>query len=299
MAEVVEREAANVVTSNNAAEFYANKLGLANPEPEVVAEIVSEPIEEVDQSEPEAEDEAKVEKPDKQKEKLNKRFDKVTQRAKEAEARAVDLENRLRELEAKSNPQAEEIPKAEGKPQANQFNDAFEYAEALAEWSAENALKQRDAQEAERKVTEQRQKVLNDWSEKVTKAKAELPDFDDVVQSSKVVVGDEIRDSILESDVGAQLLYHLASNDDFAKELTEMPVRKALRELGKLEARFEQEEKPKKVEKVREATRSSAPSPISPLKGGKAGADVLVDTEGEFHGTYAQWKASRLAGKIR
>ena len=162
-------------------------------------------------------------------------------------------------------------------------------------------MKQRDAEEAGRKAKEAQEKVMKSWNEKISKAKAELPDFDAMVQSSNVVVSDEIRDSILESDVGPQILYHLATNDDYAKQLTEMPVVKALRELGKLEARFEAKEaKPQKAEKVREIVSSSkAPEPIKPLSGGKVGADILVDTNGEFHGTYAQWKAARQQGKVR
>ena len=74
-----------------------------------------------------------------------------------------------------------------------------------------------------------------------------------------------------------------------------MPVIKALREIGKLEARFERKEEPK----VATAPRSKAPEPIKTLSGGKAGADVLIDTNGEFHGTYAQWKAARLANRVR
>ena len=162
-------------------------------------------------------------------------------------------------------------------------------------------MKQRDAEEAGRKAKETQEKILKSWNEKIAKAKSNLPDFDVMVQSSNVVVGDEIRDSILESDVGPQLLYFLASDEDFAKRLTEMPVVKALREIGKLEAKFEaKEEKPRKAEKVRETVSSSkAPEPIKPLSGGKVGNDVLLDTNGEFHGTYAQWKAARQSGKVR
>ena len=303
MAEV--REAATVIDSSNATTFYAERLGLADEQTSTEAESVkedSEPEGEVEQSEPEAKEEAKKQEPEKQKDKLNKRFDKVTQRAKQAEAEALELREKLKSYEARVNPQAEpEKVKAEGKPQASQFNDAFEYAEALAEWSAENALKQRDAEEAGRKAKETQEKILKSWNEKIAKAKSNLPDFDVMVQSSNVVVGDEIRDSILESDVGPQLLYFLASDEDFAKRLTEMPVVKALREIGKLEAKFEaKEEKPRKAEKVRETVSSSkAPEPIKPLSGGKVGNDVLLDTNGEFHGTYAQWKAARQSGKVR
>ena len=183
----------------------------------------------------------------------------------------------------------------EGKPDASQFNDAFEYAEALAEWSAENALKQRDEQEAVRKQQAEQEKITKSWNKKLDKAKAQYSDFDDVVKSANTVVSNEIRDSILESDVGPQLLYFLASDEDFAKKLTEMPVIKALKEIGKLEARIERKEEPK----VATAPRSKAPEPIKTLSGGKAGADVLIDTNGEFHGTYAQWKAARLTNRVR
>jgi len=304
---MAEKEASSVVTSNNAAEFYAERLGLSESVEPTEADDVkksSEPEQEPEQKEPKAEEEAKEQKPEKQKDKLNKRFDKVTQRAKDAEAKAVDLENRLKEYEARVNPQQqqEQTPvKVEGKPQASQFNDAFEYAEALAEWSAENALKQRDAEEAGRKAQKAADKVLESWNKKIAKAKADLPDFDAMVQSSTVVVSDEIRDSILESDVGAQLLYFLASDEDFAKRLTEMPMVKALREIGKLEAKFEAKEvkTPKAEKQKEEVSRSTAPSPIRPLTGGKVGNDVLLDSNGEFHGTYSQWKAARQAGKVR
>ena len=301
---MAEKEASNVITSDTAHTFYAERLGLADEPIDVEFETVKKESDKTKgnkQSEPEAEAEANTEQTtEKRSEKLNKRFDKVTQRAKEAEARSVELENRLKEYEAKATPQQEPVRATiEGKPQASQFNDAFEYAEALAEWSAENALKQRDAEEVQRKARKAQDKVLNNWNEKIAKAKTSMPDFDQMVQSSTVVVSNEIRDSILESDVGPQLLYFLASDENFAKKLTEMPLVKALREIGRLEARFEQEDKPKAKANKESVSRSTAPSPIRPLTGGKIGNDVLIDTNGEFQGSYAQWKAARQANKIR
>ena len=293
MADTEARLALSVVTSDNAAEFYAERLGLADQDT-TEADTSSEPAEIEKQSKPQAEEEAKEAEAEKPKDKLNKRFEKVSRRAEEAEAKAREYENRLKEYEARgTEPAVKKV--VEGKPDASQFNDAFEYAEALAEWSAENALKQRDEQEAVRKQQAEQEKITKSWNKKLDKAKAQYSDFDDVVKSANTVVGNEIRDSILESDVGPQLLYFLASDEDFAKKLTEMPVIKALREIGKLEARFERKEEPK----VATAPRSKAPEPIKTLSGGKAGADVLIDTNGEFHGTYAQWKAARLANRVR
>lgn len=300
MAENEVREAQSVVTSSNAADFYAERLGLAEESVPTEAEENSEPAQEVEeQSEPKAEEEAN--ETEKSKDKLEKRFSKVTKRAQEAELKAQQLEARLRELEAKANPQTiAQTANADDKPQASQFNDAFEYAEALAEWSAEKALKDRDIADQQRKVEEERNKVVESWNKKVDRAKKEMPDFNKVVSKSTVVVSDAIRDAIVESDVGPQILYQLASDDDFAESLSKMPTIKALKEIGRLEAKFEadKEDKPKKEAKT--VSQSKAPAPISPLKGGKnAGADVLVDTNGEFYGSYAQWKAARLANKIR
>jgi len=301
-AEVV---AQNVVTSDNAATFYAERLGLADEvEPTEAVEKTAEPAQDQEQSEPKAEEDAKKQDPEKSKEKLNKRFDKVSKRAQEAEAKAAQLEKELNELRANGRPQEQQEQKPvvnEGKPQASQFNDAYEYAEALAEWSAEQALLRRDAEEASRKAQEAEAKKAEAWNAKLEKAKQELEDFDRIVQSSTVVVSDEIKKAILESDVGPQVLYALASDEEFATKIAQMDSVKALKEIGKLEAKFEAKaEKKPKAEKIKEIVSSSkAPEPIRPLSGGKVGADILVDTNGEFHGTYAQWKAARQQGKVR
>jgi hypothetical protein len=292
----VVREASNVVTSENATTFYAERLGLAdNNEPPEAVEESTEPAQIEEQSEPVAEEEANDVENEKPKDKLNKRFEKVSKRAEQAEAKAADLENRLREIESRVNPHTEqETAQDNGKPKVENFTDFDEYTEALVKWSADNAIKQKESQDAQRKMQDS-------WNAKLEKAREEYDDWDEVVPASKVIVRDEIRDSIIESDVGAQILYALASDEDYAKALAAMPVTKALKELGKLEAKFEAQAEEKPVAKIAQTqtSRSKAPSPISPLTGGKAGADILVDTNGEFLGTPSQWKAARLAGKIR
>jgi len=304
-AEVV-RTASNVVTSENLADFHAEKLGLASEEAPVVAEAVeetpdSEPaVEAQAESEPTAEEEAEVTDKPKQNPKLEKRFSELTKRAKQAEAEKQALEARLQELESKVAPAPQQIEQdiLGEKPQASQFQDAFEYAEALAEWSAEKALVERDKQEQQRKIETERQEVIKSWTSKLEKAKAELPDFDEMVASSQVQVRDEVRDAILESDVGPQILYQLASDDELAQRISSLPVNKALKELGKLEVQFERKEAPAEV-KSEPVARSKAPAPIKPLTAGKGTQDVLIDGDGAFHGTYAQWKAARQAKRIR
>ena len=291
----------NVLTSENSADFYANKLGLADqPEVEAVVEQTpTEPTEEVvEQSEPVAEDEEKVTEERKPNPKLEKRFSELTkqreQLRKEAEqerSKREELETRLKALESQAAPKQEQS--RDEKPKPDQFVDAFEYAEALADWSAENAVMRARQEDIEKKVQEERQKVIETWNTRLESTKSELSDYDEMVASSDVVVSDQVRDAILESEVGPRILYHLAENPDIAEKISKSSLITALREIGKLEARFEKNE-PKEVKTV--AVKSKAPAPISPIKAGTSEQVVITDTDKM---TYAQYKAMRQAKRIR
>jgi len=306
-----DREAGNVVTSENLVEWNMNRLGLATDDAPVEAEEVeetpeSEPIEEAQgESEQENEPETKATEERKQNPKLEKRFSELTKARKQAEENAAKaqaekeaLEARLREYEGRSAPTKQADPIGV-EPRADQFDDAFEYAKALAEWSTEKALYERDKQDADRKLDQERSVVLKAWNEKIEKAKVELPDFDEMIASSTVQVSDAVRDAILESDTGAEILYHLASEEEYALKLSAMPTAKALKEIGRLEARFERKEAPVEAKPKAVARQSKAPSPISPIRGTGSAMDNPIGSDGEFHGSYQAWKEARKAGRIR
>ena len=291
---------ATVLTSENSAEFYANKLGLAaEPEVEAVVEQApTEPTEVEEQSEPVAEDEEKVAEERKPNPKLEKRFSELTKQREQAREDAArerqkreELETRLKALESQAAPKQEQS--RDEKPRPDQFVDAFEYAEALADWSAENAVMRARQEDVERKIQEERNKVIESWNTRVESTKSDLPDFDDMVASSDVVVSDQVRDAILESDVGPRILYHLAENPEIAEKISKASLITALREIGKLEARFEKKE-PVEVKPV--AVKSKAPAPIKPLNATSSEQAVLTDTDKM---TYAQYKAMRQAKRIR
>ena len=293
-----EKEAGNVLTSENSAEFYAKKLNLAEKDDDVAVEDSPEPSEDFDQSESEAE-QSKPTEERKQNPKLEKRFSELTKQREQAKAEAQAerqqreaLETRLRVLEQQAIPQ--QVQNFDEEPQPGQFQDAFEYAKALAQFSTERALKERDQQEANRKENEERQKTLQSWSTKLEKMKADMPDYDAIVSTANVNVSNDIRDSILESDVGPRILYHLAEDLEYAQKLAAMPTRKALVEIGKLEKLYEKNEA-----KQETVVKSRAPAPIKPLRAGNGQADIPINSSGEFHGTYQSWKEARRAGKIR
>jgi len=291
-----EKEAGQVLTSENSAEFYANKLNLADRDEDVAVE--TEPLTETEQSESAAE-QGKTTEERKQNPKLEKRFSELTKQREQAKAEAQAerqqreaLETRLRALEQQAIPQ--KVQSIDEEPQPGQFQDAFEYAKALAQYSTETALRERDQQDANRKANEEMQKTLQSWNTKLEKVKADIPDYDDIVSTANVVVSDDIRDSILESDVGPRILYHLAEDLEFAQKLAQMPTRKALIEIGKLEKLYERTEA-----KAEPVVKSKAPAPIRPLKATTGVADIPINSSGEFHGTYQSWKEARRAGKIR
>lgn len=293
---------ATVVTSENLAEFNSQRMGLSSAPVPTEAVEKTEPVVEQLSEETHAEEGDKAEQEEhKPNPKMEKRFSDLTRQredarrdaAKEREAREV-TEAKLKELEAKLNPPQEDKPDA--KPTPAQFTDAFEYAEALAEWSAENALKNRDKAEAEKQKVAAHDQTIKAWTGRQDAAKSALPDYEETIASSTVAVSDQVREAILESDVGPQLLYYLAKNPDIAEKLAGKSVNAALREIGKLEAVLSGETPSAPAKPVQ--TPSKASPPISPIRATKP-ADSPIGSDGVFHGSFADWKAARQAGRIK
>lgn len=305
MSEVQERVAANVVTSENLAEFAAKKLGLTPP-PAAAAEPPAEPVEVAQESEVPAEEEAKPAEERKQNPKIEKRFSEITKQREAARQEAererqarLELENKVKEMEAKLTPAKPQEPvEADPKPKPEQFSDMFEYAEALSEWTADKRIREEKVKEAAQKAEQERQQLLNTWASRVQEFRAKTPDFDDMVGSADVVVSNEVRDAIFESDVGPQILYHLAENPDVAKKLSGLSPISALRMIGKLEAKLETPA-PSEAKQETAVKTSKAPPPINPIRATSGGPVTDLDANRQFHGSYQAWKAARLAGRIK
>ena len=301
MSDLAERLAANVVTSENLADFNAKRMGLAEPL-EVVEAVKTEPTPvEENRSEPaEASDDATATEDRKQNPKLERRFSEITKQRetaraeaqREREAREV-LEAKVRDLEAKVTPKAE--PAADQEPLPEQFTDMYEYAKALTDYRVDQRMNEEKQKEVQARAAAERDKVINVWADRVKAAKSEIPDFDDMVGSADVTVSNEVRDAIFESEVGPRILYHLAENPEIATKLQGMTLTSALRHIGKLEAQFEKTEP--QIKPV--VGKSKAPSPINPIRSAANGRDVNLTGDGEFHGSYQAWKAARLGGRIR
>ena len=302
MSEVQERSTTTVVTSENLAEFAAKKLGL-NTEPP--AAVPTEPVEASEPTEVLESDPAEPVEERKQNPKIERRFSEITKQREAARQEAererqarVELENKVKELEGKLSPPPQEPTEADPKPKPEQFSDMFEYAEALSEWTADKRIREEKAKEAAQRAEQERQKTMDTWSNRVNDFRSKTPDFDDMVGSADVVVSNEVRDAIFDSDVGPQILYHLAENPDVAKKLQGMTAIGALRMIGKLEAKFEEPAQPQTQRETAVKT-SKAPPPINPIRATAGGPVTDLDANRQFHGSYQSWKAARLAGRIR
>ena len=314
MSEVQERLASNIVTSENLAEFTAQKLGLVDSEP-AATEAAHDNV----NAEPDAENQSEQDRDgndattaDDQKErkpnpKLERRFSEITKQREAAREEArlereqrERLETRVKELEGRVTPQAQAPQDDVGEePTPDQFSDMYEYAKALAEYTADKKMAERDQQDLNRKAAAEQEVKFKAWADRVNAAKSNLPDFDDMVQSSEVRVSDPVRDAIIESEHGPQILYYLAENTEFAQKLAGMSLVSAVREIGKIEARYERDAKATVPDVKPVVGKSKAPAPISPLRGALNTVDAGLDADGNFHGSYQQWKAARAARRIR
>lgn len=316
-AKAEQRPSTVVVTGENRAEFMNRKLEIAAPPkkeeaaPVKEGEPKAEPKVEV-KAEPKAEPQAEEPKERKEKHGISERMSELTQQrktaqeeaAKEREAR-IAAEKKAAELEAKLAP----APKKEeaNEPKRDQFASEDEFAKAMIDYRVEEKLAARDKARIEAEAKAEQDRMVATWRSRVTELKKEMPDYEEVINSSKVMVHDAVRDAIFDSDVGPRILVHLAENDGAeGMRIAKMPLVRALKEIGKLEDKYlkkpEAKAEPKqenKPEPKKEVEISKAPAPISPLRGASAPAELPIDAQGNFTGTYKQFKELVNAGKIK
>lgn len=322
--DIKARPGVTVVTPDNFDAYVDEKMGIANPDPEKVAKEEKAKLDAKKEKKEEKKEEPEdVEAtsgvsehlPKDKKGKLNERFSELTSarkaaeekattesaRAKEAADRADALQRERDELKAKYEP-VKTDPDPE--PQISQFSGVGEYSKALKEWTADNTRRE-DAKKAEtdRRAKEQADTVKV-WSERQEAYKAKNPDYEKKIAGSTVKVSDQVRDAIIESDVGPQILEHLADHPEEADKIGQMTVGKALKAIGRLEATLGGEVKETKDAKAEIKTAiaeiSKAPAPISPLRNASSPVVSLSGNDAvPANMTYDTWKTLRQAGKIK
>lgn len=181
-----------------------------------------------------------------------------------AETRAEKLQAQLDELQAKTVPPVVEAQK----PKAEDFKTQEDYLDAITEWKVEQKYQQKLQQDADNRAKAEVDRINAEFAKRVAKAREEIPDFVEVAKNADQMVPRYLSDFAMESELGPQLLYHLAKHPAELERLTKLSPIKAIAEMGKLETKLEAKAEPKVEPKPVVAERSRAPAPIEPINQG-------------------------------
>lgn len=243
-------------------------------------------------------------------------------RAAQAEARAEAAEKRAREAEEAAargeKPTARKAPKTEGveapvtasdRPKAEDFEFGEydpNYQDALVEWRVEQSIAKREAKTAEltaaeARRTEQAQRTER-WGGVIEKGAAKNADFEQKVLSGKGwKLSQQMWEMAVDSDVGHDVLYHLASDPAESSRIFDLPLTRQAAEFGKLEARFAQPSPDGKSAAKDGAAghMPKAPKPQSRVRGagGQYKTDAGTKDFAAFEAMMKAEEAARLANK--
>jgi hypothetical protein len=234
------------------------------PPAETAPEPVAEPEPETPETPEPAEDKAAPEedkpKPKEHKSGWQKRIDKLT-------ARNHMLESRIAEFEAKQKPteESKQEAKPSGEPKLADFgNDVEKFLEARDAWK-ENSEKQ--AAESER-----RKVAVDTYNEKVSKARGEYEDWDEVVTGSKAVVPQAAIDAVIELDNGPDVAYYLAQHPEETESLMGMSAIRTIQAISKISDKVAEEKAaPPPKNKVK------PPEPLTPVGGSATRSNTPLD----------------------
>lgn len=184
---------------------------------------------------------------------------------KAAERRAVELEDRISQLESKSGhaPEGKDGSKDPEMPKQDDFKTVGEYADAVIEYKLDKRDRERQDKAAKSAQETEETRIRREFVTRQDAVMKELPDYTAVLERSEIDLPKHAMQYVMESDQGPRLAYHLAKNPQEADRIAQLSPIRAIAELGKLEVRLE---KPAKQEsKAEQLAVSKAPSPIKPL----------------------------------
>jgi len=176
------------------------------------------------------------------------------------------IERQLAELaQQRAQPQQELV-----EPDQSDFVDYDQYLKARDEYSREMGRREAKAQDEQARQKEAERRTAEDLSRRAqTMAETGAKKYEDFAEvafnPSNFDPSEQLAQLIIESDMAADVAYHLGSNPDEAQRLETMTPTAAAREIGRIEARLSQ--KP-----ARKPTAASPPVPTV-KKGGSPERD--------------------------
>ena len=196
---------------------------------------------------------------------VQNRIDKLTQQRYEREARIRELEAMISENERKAQA-------SQPDPDPSQFDTWEKYLDAKVEFEAGKKIREIEQQ---RTIQQKNAERFANFNERAAAIRQANPDYDAVLQSAAVNVSNAVMETILESDDGPAVAYHLAKNPTELYRLNAMSERQQVLELGRISARLSA--------KVPERKVTQAPPPAPAVKATGSGSKSVSDmTDKEY-----------------
>jgi len=199
------------------------------------------------------------------------------------------------QLEGRVKPEGEQAaqpvatPDVLAEPDRDSFETYEDYVKAVGLWSAKVALADDKKASAQQKETDRKRETVNTWNSKVEEARTRYSDFD-VKVNSDLRIPQAAFEAIVDSPVGPDIAYHIGTNPDIAEKFLGMSGNAVVREIGKLEMKFESDPattpQPKPKPKVKPAT--VAGTPVTPVNTNRTQA--TKDPEKMTHREYMAWR---------
>lgn len=167
-------------------------------------------------------------------------------------------------------------------PKREEFEDYETYLRALGRWEGRKGAREehvRVGKEAEeRSRVEQEKRAATEFKKRANTLMDEFPDFGNVIEEAEgVMITDTMGREIQDSPVGPRILYELAKNPEEAARIAELAPKAQVREILKLESRYEAEAANKAKGKEKDGTKDDAED----SKQEDAGDDEGEDKQGD------------------
>ena len=200
---------------------------------------------------------------------FQKRINKVTADKYAEQRRADELQRKLDEVQAKP-------ATVETAPNLEDFDyDEAAFNAANVKHLVAEALKVQNTEQQQAQSAIQAQQAQASFNERIATLGKE--DFADVA-GAVPVLPNGVADALVQSENGAELIYHLGTHLDQADKLANMSPSAAMMELGRISANMSAQ-KPIKL--------SAAPDPIAPINsGGSLSKDLGEMSMEEIYGMW-------------
>ena len=206
---------------------------------------------------------------------LRRRAQQAEEQARQKEQEAANLRGQLEER-ARQTQQQKPASGYDGTrpPTVNDFENYDDFMRESIKYDLRKENEKQKAEELKKQQQDKQKEVDRAFFARVATAQADkLPDYDDVIRSTPITLGNEVLQAIKESEVGPEVAYYLAKNPNDISRINQMSVASAVREIGKIEAKLTTvAPTPKQTAKV-----TQAPEPIKPIKEGNSAVSVDYD----------------------